>query len=481
MIKKIGWFILFVLLVIVACLSTLSDAPIDDSEKFITIDSYLSKGEILADLDTLVATFEKIHPKPYRFLDQIQLNSSLDSIKENLGDSSTRIQFWRVVDKLICTYNDAHSYADDSYVLSDYIKNGGLFFPLAAEIDNGKIRVTNHENFEQILPHGTEIQKINGNTTQELIRDLTNHSNKETHNLDLHEVSDDFGFYFWKAYDWDSEFTIHYLSDNTSTKMDSITVKGVAWEQRKSKTPEEVPSLTFSFLEGNIGYMKITDFNGGQNEIDEFYTDSFDKLKEQKSNYLILDFRNHTGGRDSYGEYLATYFAKKPYRKMSRSYWKITPEFKEAFDRSFIPKSIRWIKPIYLLNEYSSVFYGAQPNEMVTVAYEFKKPLPAEKRFQGKVFLITDHSTFSAGSIFAEMFKHFNMGLIVGKPTGNLYSFSGFALANFTLPNSKLTYQVSSVYNLANNKEEGLKSVKPDYLIDSKEDPLEYILKELVK
>jgi C-terminal processing protease CtpA/Prc len=94
--------------------------------------------------------------------------------------------------------------------------------------------------------------------------------------------------------------------------------------------------------------------------------------------------------------------------------------------------------------------------------------------------LITDHNTFSAGSIFAEMFKFYNMGKIIGQPTGNLYSFNGFALSNFTLPNSKLSYQVSSVYNIANNGEEGMKSVEPDIIIDIEKDPLEYIIENLL-
>jgi C-terminal processing protease CtpA/Prc len=156
--------------------------------------------------------------------------------------------------------------------------------------------------------------------------------------------------------------------------------------------------------------MKITHFNGDENEIEHFYKQSFKSLLDHNSSHLILDFRGHIGGADSYGENLAKYFAKEPFRKLSKAYWKITPEFKEAFDRKFVPKSIRWFKPIYLVNEYSSIFYGAEPNELVTLNYEMKNPLSEEKRFPGNVYLITDHNTFSAGSIFAEMFKYYKMG-----------------------------------------------------------------------
>jgi len=479
--KKVIWFLIIVLLITVGYTASLSDPSLDELEKFVDIESYLTKKEMIADIDTLITKFEKIHPNPYRFEDKNKFTSRLDSIKKNLSDTLTTIQFWRLIDQVISSYTDAHSYTADGYILTDYVKKGKLFFPLAAKIHNGKIIVSRNENVEQILPQGAEIQKINNVSAQELISVLASHSLKETHQLDLLEISDDFGFYLWKAYDWDSEFKIHYYENNNANTLDSITVKGLEWEKRKSTAAEENVPFFFKFLEEDFGYMKINDFNGEQSEINDFYDESFSKIREKKSNYLILDFRGHEGGADSYGEDLAKYISKEPFRKLSKAYWKITPEFKEAFDRRFIPKSIRWFKPIYLINEYSEIFYGAEPNEVVTVNYDLKNPFAEEKRFQGEVFLITDHNTFSAGSIFAEMFKHFNMGKVVGEPTGNLYSFNGFALANFTLPNSKLSYQISSVYNIANNEEEGLKSVQPDYPVNATQDPLDYILENLIR
>lgn len=477
--KKIIWILIAILIVTIGYLASLSDPPLDESIKFVEIDSYLTKQQMVNDIDSLTYTFEKVHPNPYRFFEKSQIQSKMDSIKMELPDSLTTIKFWRVIDQIIIGYNDAHSKAEDAYVLTDYVKNNKLFFPLSARIHNNKILVSHSENLEQILLEGTEIKQINGKSDEEIIRDLFKHATRETQLLKLLEISDDFGFYLWKTYDWNSDFKIHY-ANNDSTSIDSIALKGIKWENRKTSTKNESQSYSFKLLDNKVGYMKITDFNGDENEIEHFYKQSFKSLSDNNSSHLILDFRGHIGGADSYGENLAKYFAKEPFRKLSKAYWKITPEFKEAFDRKFVPKSIRWFKPVYLVNEYSSIFYGAETNELVTVDYEMKNPLTKEKRFLGNVYLITDHNTFSAGSIFAEMFKHYNMGRIIGQPTGNLYSFNGFALANFTLPNSKLSYQVSSVYNVANNEEEGMNSVEPDIIIDIEKDPLEYIIENLV-
>jgi hypothetical protein len=477
--KRIIWILIAILIITIGYLASLSDPPEDESKKFVDINSYISKEGMFIDIDSLTSTFEKIHPSPYRFFPKTHYQSKVDSIKLQLPDSLTILNFWRIIDQIIIGYNDAHSNAIDSYVLTDYVKKGKLFFPLSARIVDNKILVSGRNNQEQVLPKNTEIIKINGKASDELIRDLLNHATRETQSLKLLEISDDLGFYLWKTYNWEEDFNIHFRTIENS-RIDSLFVKGIKWEDRKRIKKNDSESYTLDILENQIGYMKIIDFNGDEKEIKRFYKQSFQSLKNNNSSHLIIDFRGHNGGADSYGEHLAKYFATEPFRKLSKAYWKITPEFKEAFDRKFVPKSIRWFKPIYLVNEYSSVFYGASPNEIIEVNYEMINPLPLKERFIGNVYLITDHNTFSAGSIFTEMFKFYNMGKVIGQPTGNLYSFNGFALANFTLPNSNLTYQISSVYNLANNKEEGMKSVEPDELINLEEDPVNYIIRNYI-
>ncbi len=479
--KKIFIGCLVAILATVGYLATLSDEPIDESQKFVNIESYIQKSEMIADIDTLFATFERIHPNPYRFESKTQRVAKLELLKKDLADSLKIIDFWRVIDQIANDYNDAHSYAHDQYVLTDHVKKGGVFFPLPVKISDGKLIVSESKSQEQVIPTGAEILKINQLGAKEIITELQKHASKETEELDLLQISDDFGFYLWKAFDWQKDFELRYSNPKDSALLDSLTVEGITWEERSLSKPEESESYKFEFLAEDVGYLKIADFNGSETEINDFYEESFRKMKEKGSKNLIIDIRGHSGGADSYGENLVKYFAPKPFRKLAKAYWKITPEFKNAFDRKFVPKGIRWFKPIYLVNEYSSVFYGADLNETVTVEYELKKPLPAEEQFQGEVFLITDHKTFSAGSILAEMFSHYEMGTVVGQPTGNLQSFNGFALTESILPNSKLTFQVSSVYNLANSGEEGYRSVEPDILLNDSINPVSYVLESLVE
>lgn len=475
------WLVFAFLVVVIGILATLSDEPIDESERYIDVNDFIKKEDMIADLETLAAIFEKIHPNPYRFQKKHQFKSFLEQRTRELPDSLNTLNFWRLIDETICRFNDAHSYAKDFYVLNDYVQKKKLFFPLAANIEKDRIIVTSNHTSDSTILKGMEIVSINGINSKYLVQKLTTHSVKETYTLDLKEISEDFGFYLWKTYDWGSTFKIKYKNDKKGFSIDSLLIEGIPWEQRSKKVSSQDGSFKFEILEDETGIIKIIDFdNGSRSDYNNFYEESFKKLKEKKIKNLIIDFRNHTGGADQYGEDLAKYIAKKPFRKLHEAFWKITPEFKEAFDRRFVPKGIRWFKPIYLINEYSKVFYGKEPTDLVIVRPEFKQPLPEKERFEGRVFLITNHNTFSAGSVFAEMFKYYDMGTIIGQPTGNLCSFNGFALSEHVLPNSKITFQVSSVYNIANSGEEGLKTVVPDRILETHVDPIDYISNQLI-
>ncbi|MEQ8925155.1 MAG: S41 family peptidase [Fulvivirga sp.] len=473
---KAGLVILLTFITLVVFLATWSYEPEDESVRFVSNQDYISKKAAILDLLEIVSSFEQIHPNPYRFRSKAVLLEEISSYELAISDSLTIIEFWRIVDKLICGYNDAHSVADDAYVLTDYVKNGGLFFPYSVELSNGQIRFESSNSLTRRL-----VRSINGIESNELIKTLKLHATKETNELDEKDISDDFGFYYWKAFGRQEAFEIISSDDSILAKYDTIKVEGISWEQRKGKSVKDSPSYSFKFLQDSIGYMTIKDFNGSESDINDFYKQSFQRLKDAESKSLILDFRGHSGGSDSYGELLAKYISDQKFRKLSKAYWKITKDFKEAFDRRFVLRGIRWFKPIYLVNEYSAVFYDADFGETIEIEYELRNTYPDNERFSGHVYLLTDHDTFSAGSIFAEMFKYYKMGTLVGQPTGNLQSFNGFALVSKTLPNSKLTYKISSVYNLANSQFEGLKSVQPDVLLQDDQDPVLYLLQNSIR
>lgn len=474
--KTLGWWWL-----VTFSLASCSHTDQRHASPVVDIGHTLSRADMAADLDSLVATFERVHPNPYRFTTRAQRLARLDSLKASLPDQLPMLEFWRLVDRVTCEYTDAHSYVHDGEVLSAYVNASGRFFPVLVTLDSAGMVVMEHDGGAGAIPTGARITRINGVSTPDIIEQLAAHSCRETRALAMRDVSDDVSFFLWKMQDWGSSFSIHYISADAQGAVDSVTLDGATWANRPRAHRDVPVARSFTMLDGNVGYMRVTDFEGDARETRDFFRESFERLRDRKAQELVIDFRGHTGGRDSFGEDLAQFFAGTPYRRLRESRWHITPEFREAFDDRFVPRAVRWFPPVYLINEYSRVFFGSSAYDTVLVEHTWRTPLPESERFRGRVFLITDHQTFSAGSIFAEMFRHFNMGISVGQPTGNLQSFNGFALATFVLPRSGVTFQVSSVFNVANSGELGARSVEPDHQLPLSEDPLRFIIDRLIE
>jgi C-terminal processing protease CtpA/Prc len=63
-------------------------------------------------------------------------------------------------------------------------------------------------------------------------------------------------------------------------------------------------------------------------------------------------------------------------------------------------------------------------------------------RFEGNLFLLTNTGTYSAASTFAGVFKHLELGTIIGEETGGTIAYYGDFWFLQT-PNSKIKFHVS--------------------------------------
>ena len=437
--------------------------------------NFIFKEQMAQDIDNAVEWMERIHPHPYRFESKESILGYSKRLKESLPDSVERMSFWRSIDKLIVFYNDAHTRTFPYPLFHQYHHNEGLFFPFHIEVNNGKLFVT--EKFcEHDIQVGSQINSINTIKAGDIIDRMKLHSNKELSKLKESELSDNFPFFIWRAFGWDSLYTIE-----VEGKQDFINLEGVKYEKIYSNFWNENENwFDTQQIDRQTAYIKIINFNSSRKEAKKRYREIFKQITRNGTENLIIDFRNHDGGDDRQGDDLAKYISNKPYKRLEKTLWKITPEYISAFEQRFIPKSVRWMKPLYLINEYSSPLVKGSKSELYEVKYKEKKPFREKKRFKGNVFLLINNNTFSAGSVFATMFRDYDMGKIIGQSSGNLSSFSAFALVEHHLPNSKFKFRISSAYSVRINGDEGLNSLEPDISLDRHTDALDYTVKKII-
>ena len=89
--------------------------------------------------------------------------------------------------------------------------------------------------------------------------------------------------------------------------------------------------------------------------------------------------------------------------------------------------------------------------------------LQRSQKFKGKVFLLISENTFSAGVVFAAVFKANRFGLIIGRETAGRISF-GSDPVTVRLPNSKLKGSIPlAIYTLPGENPD--RGVIPDIVV----------------
>lgn len=441
---------------------------------------FVARAAMQKDLQAL-SNFTKVnHPSPFYTHSESQIDSFQKVLIEALPDSLAVIDFWRVTQKMINFFNDGHTRIRFTSFYRDYVKGGGTFFPMQVRFEDNNLMIINDLKEQLSYTYGDQISSINGVASNILQEEMKLFSRGENEEVDVLNLNRNFQYYLWLAYGWEGPFEIAIQKIN-GTK-EKIKVEGLSLETYRQAINYKPPRKEITYheqLNDSVMYYYIKDFYSTSKKNYKKRFDNFFKLLKEKPHikYLIIDNRTNDGGDDIYAEYLCRYFANEPFRSAKTSYWYVTPQFKKTFKRSFIPAAVRWILPIYLFNKHTrSIYLGGKKNELAEVKKSFTKPFPEKKQFGGEVIMLNDVGTFSAASMFAAMFKDFNMGTIIGRPTGNISSFYANDIMRGRLSNSRIPIEVSTSYNVRPNGDESLNSIQPDIYVKEGKDILEFAL-----
>ena len=444
---------------------------------------WMQKGQMQYDLKYLKKAVAHGHVNPYYYKSERAIDQYLDSVQTQLPDSLSEFQFWQIVHKTLSFYNDAHTRTFSHKYLKKYKANGGTFFPTQVTLENNQLRVkTNTQVFSE-LAISDQILAINGRPDTQIIGELRAHATKELTALDDRIISANFPYYFWLAYGECSRFRLKIRKANTQ-QIEELTLEGKTDQSKKNQAMAFASeSVTYQVLNDSVGLIKVRDFSRhGRKYYRQKYEEAFAKVDENsKIKCLILDFRGHNGGDARYGADLGRYIATKPFRAASVTQWKVSKAFKKQFARMYIPGALRWCRPLYLVNKHTRQIWHTKNGEVATIHHKKIKPYKTSRRFRGKVFLLTDHQTFSAGSIFVAMFQDHQMGTVVGQPTGSLSSFYADPIMWYRLPHSKIRFQVSASFIVRPNGSQKLETVQPDVLVPNGKDALKVVLERIVE
>ncbi|OBX23453.1 peptidase S41-like protein [Gelidibacter algens] len=438
-----------------------------------------SKQQILDDIDYLKKTLEQTHYNLYAFTNRNEFLENADNIKKTItNDSLNLLEATNAFQKIISRANTGHAEIDfpvQSYI--QYAQRDGTLFPIEIALENDNAYIRNNLSNDNQLKVGMQLISINGIDINKIIEKLylqLSAERKYFKNAKLEFWS--FPRLYWQIFGEQKSFKIEVKELD---KISEYSIKPISVGDYESRRKGEILNQERKFsLKDGIGYINPGPFSSNADEkIDlykRFIDSSFNDLKENDIDTLIIDLRNNSGGDNEYSDFLISYIADKPFKWHSK----------------FTLKSSSLLKQHTRKNNDTTTFYSQTIlNETNGKIYEYKyemyQPVDSKKRFAGKVYVLINRQSYSMSAVAAAEIQDYGFAKIVGEETGDFPTLYASQFS-YSLPNTGVVVKVPKGYIIRPNGNEDLRGVIPDieikdHLLDDEDEILNELLRILKK
>lgn len=383
----------------------------------------LSKKQAQFDIDALVYTLSEVHPNMFAACGQSDFFEAVAEVKQQIPDFVSTVELFKLAAPLVTKLGDGHTMLRFPY--NEYFTPTTLRFPLFVNVKaDSTLHVRNC--IDNAIPQDAEILSINGKSSGELIKSMMDYASGERDFFRIERINADFPALFEMLYSSDT-YNIVYRLKNSKKEVET-TLQATKWTDLKPRLPQSpkpAPAKDYSFQLLENSKAAVMDFRNFNNpgKMKAFADSMFVTLREKGIKNLIIDLRNNGGGNSAVGDVLLRYISPKPFQQMGKTLVRITPT------------TARLIKGELTVPGWH--FYNAEAE------HKLIQPLTKEEgHYEGNVYLLISHHTFSSAGSFAWAFKQFGMGTVIGEESGGMNVCSGDILS-YRLPVSGLYCTIS--------------------------------------
>ncbi|TSJ43163.1 hypothetical protein FO440_02940 [Mucilaginibacter corticis] len=413
-------------------------------------------AEMRQDIDSLVKYLQDVHPNPFYRYPKNKFLKDIELVKSGFTGSLNKIDLYLRIESLLGHLEDGHT---DLAFPVDYYDSDPFIFPYNVKLSTKKPFITCKSASSVIqsqLPAGAEIISINTIPAQTIVNDIVNVNTGENRLFRAEFGASKFDFYLEALYKLDGIYHIKYKIRGTAK---TVTIHGLrksrldALHKNEKATNEKAePIYSAKFLTKNktaLINFKSFDWEG----FPQFMDTTFKQLKEKNIQHLIINLIDNGGGDSDIGDEFFQYLLDTPFTQ----YAKILEKNSEPLKNRLRDHS----KGKVFSDADKTIL--AKPNGSVDTVYCDKIAIRKNPlRYNGQVILLTNIETYSSAADFAQCFKYYKRGIIIGEETGGLVKSYGDIVPVY-LPNSKLKLVISSkLYYNAGAAEQDWHGVIPD-------------------
>ncbi|MCC8425536.1 S41 family peptidase [Mucilaginibacter sp. UR6-11] len=426
------------------------------------------RQEIITDVSYLKSAVDEITVNPYLRISKAQFLREIDKAESKLlrKPQVNIIDLYTFLQPVIVKLEDGHT----ELYLNSYIDKTDYFvFPFNLSISTNGLQVTGiNSGYQTSVPLNVidkKLVSINGYSSQEILNTINKYCSGESKNSRLALSGYLFNTIFNLFFSKEKELNIQF-NDNTSLHL--IAVKKSEIKNTASADPG-TPDYSYQISKDERTATLTFNSFSGLKRFKSFLSEMFSSLRQKHIKNLIIDIRNNGGGNSDLGDELLKYICPVPFTQYEKTILRYSKISKASF-KTDAPADSEELK------EYLNKPDGT----MDTIDKSKQLVIPGKEQFLGAVFLLTSQSTFSSAADFANAFKFYKLGKIIGEETGGYVISPGEDITT-RLPNSQLEFHISSSkdFDIGVTKNDW-HGVRPDLEVNRR-DALNYTLKELIR
>ncbi|MCX7697612.1 MAG: S41 family peptidase [Bacteroidales bacterium] len=445
----------------------------------------LSGDEIREDLWFFRILLEKGHINIQSVAQMQKIDSLIKIIDEKYRTSGAyQYEFFLELLKVVHHVNDIHTAVFLTEEDNDYIKNNGKYLPLSLSYEKGKLLIKDITHSEKDKLIRQEVISINGKDADSIMAILIKFVNIDGDDSLVQKKLA--AYYFRSLYPFlfpclDSNLIV--LKNDTSQLIDTLVLLSC---QKKDETSNNAksdksndPNFSFFYLdEERLGYLKISSFLPSElKSYRIFLRDVFHYLKKNKTDVLILDLRNNSGGLLDFARQLLEYLIPSERRYIDYVtlrnnlviQWVL---IKNSFLQPEITRFIGRLSGKAQRHLWSKNLVSTYKN------FPVKSVKPNFFVYTGKLYVLMNSLCASAtGVVLNNLYMRPNT-IFLGTPAACTRDGSYGNPVSFKLPNSRIRITVSSIYikqtvdtAFFNYKSYPFKNIVPHIIVEDKEFP----------
>ncbi len=426
------------------------------------------------DFTIFKTSMQQMHAGVYWFITPQRFTALYDSVYSILKDGEDPEQFYLKIRYCMAALKHGHDGVDYkgepgiAYRISTLHKSS-RYLPFALKFLGNRLYIINNCSSNKTITNGSEVLQINGNTIQQITNVLKQYifanGNNETFKYAVMGEYYQFHYLYQMLFGNPLTYTIEIIPFNQKkkivVKVDAVLPQTIADEYKKQNGKDinywsKLVDYKLLDAKQKTGYLKLETFStyrieqGGE-KFDSILGKMFTQIKNDSVKNLIVDVRNNEGGDDTW--------------MTAISYLRAIPADTNAGLAYLQSDKYTHIKHVVQTEENKQLLMAFQYNPYAlmdkTPDGRFKlKPEYTEhdtkgralqkNAYNGKVYLLQNGLTFSAGFAFAGklnylMDKDGNNLKVIGEQNGDDEQAgvgSGGWGVELALPNSKLILHV---------------------------------------